>query len=95
MTAYVYILANRKHGALYTGVTRNLPARMMQHRAGKGSKHCAEYGISRLVYIEEAPTMSEAIAREKQIKHWNRAWRVALIEGANPEWRDLFFDLNR
>jgi putative endonuclease len=95
VTAYVYILANRKHGAVYTGVTRDVPARMMQHRAGKGSEHCAKYGIIRLVYVEEAPSMLEAIAREEQIKTWRRAWRVALIEAANPAWRDLFHDLNR
>ena len=92
---YVYILANRKNGALYTGVTSDLAARMMQHRDGKGSRFCAKYGITRLVYIEEAPTISDAIAREKAIKKWRRAWKIELIEKHNPEWRDLFYDLNR
>ena len=88
-------MANRKNGALYTGVTADVPERVGQHRAGKGSLHCARYDITRLVYIEEAPTMYDAIAREKQIKKWNRAWKIALVEQQNPDWRDLFYDLNR
>lgn len=95
MSAYIYILANRRNGALYVGVTRNIAQRLMQHREGKGSEHCAEFGITRLVYVEEAPTIIDAIAREKALKKWNRAWKVRLIEQANPEWRDLFFDINR
>jgi putative endonuclease len=95
MTAHVYILANRKNGALYVGVTKHLAQRMMQHREGKGSEHCAELGITRLVYVEEAPTILDAIAREKALKKWNRAWKVRLIEQANPDWRDLFYDINR
>ena len=95
MLGYVYILANRKNRARYTGVTSDLPARMMQHRAGEGSKFCAKHGISRLVHVDEAPTIGDAIAREKQIKKWNRAWKIELIEAANPDWRDLFHDMNR
>lgn len=92
---YVYILANRRNGALYTGVTADMPARMVQHRAGLGSKHCARYDITKLVYVEAADTITDAIAREKAIKKWRRAWKVELIERDNPDWRDLFFDLNR
>ena len=92
---YVYILANRKRGALYTGVTADVAGRMMQHKAGEGSKFCREYDIDRLVYLEPAERIEDAIAREKAIKKWRRAWKVALIEEANPDWRDLFFDLNR
>jgi putative endonuclease len=92
---YVYILTNRKHGALYTGVTAEIAARMMQHKAGEGSKFCREYGIDKLVYIEPAERIEDAIAREKAIKKWRRAWKIELIEKANPHWRDLFFDLNR
>jgi putative endonuclease len=95
MGGYVYILSNRKNGALYTGVTADIAARMVQHRAGTGSKFCAEYGISRLVYVEAHEEIAQAIAREKAIKKWRRAWKVALIEAGNPDWRDLFFDLNR
>ena len=91
---WVYILTNRKNGALYTGVTSNLPARMMQHREGKGSKFCREHGIDRLVYAEAHARVDDAIVREKAIKKWNRAWKVRLIEEGNPEWGDLFFDLN-
>jgi putative endonuclease len=91
---WVYILANRKHGALYTGVTANLPARMEQHRAGKGSKFCAEHGIKRLVHIEWHDDIETAITREKAVKKWRRAWRVELIESANPDWRDRWFEIN-
>ena len=95
MAAYVYILANRRNGALYTGVTVDVPARIMQHREGKGSKFCAKYGITRLVYVEAHQDISYAITREKQVKKWNRAWKIELIERDNPDWRDLWFDLNR
>ncbi|WP_066593023.1 GIY-YIG nuclease family protein [Sphingomonas pruni] len=92
---FVYILANRKHGALYTGVCADIAARMMQHRDGTGSKFCKKYGISRLVYVESHDAIYEAITREKAIKKWHRAWKIALIERNNPDWRDLFFDINR
>src|SRR3546814_8212203 len=86
---YVYILANRKNGALYTGVTADIAARMMQHKAGEGSKFCREYGLDTLVYVEPAEHIEDAIAREKAIKKWRRAWKIDLIEKANPDWRDL------
>ena len=95
MRAYVYILCNRKNGALYAGVTADIAARIMQHREGKGSKFCAKYGITRLVYVEAHDEVGGAITREKQIKKWNRAWKIELIERDNPDWRDLFFDINR
>jgi putative endonuclease len=91
---YVYILTNRKNGALYTGVCADIAARMMQHRAGTGSKFCAKYGINRLVYVEHSEEIFPAIEREKAIKKWNRAWKIKLIESANPDWRDLFDDIN-
>ena len=91
----VYILANRKRGALYTGVTADIAGRMVQHKAGDGSKFCREYGIDKLVYIEMTERIGDAIAREKAIKKWRRAWKIELIEKNNPDWRDLFFDLNR
>jgi putative endonuclease len=92
---YLYILANRRNGALYTGVTADVAARMMQHKAGEGSKFCREYGIDKLVHVEPCESIEDAIAREKAIKKWRRAWKVELIEKGNPDWRDLFFDLNR
>src|SRR5687767_1591171 len=85
---FVYILASERK-TLYTGVTNNLPARLLQHRNGTGSAFTARYGISRLVYFEEAPTAYDAISREKQVKVWTRAKRVALITSENPEWDDL------
>ena len=92
---YVYILTNRKNGALYTGVRADIAQRIMQHREGTGSKFCRKYGIKRLVHVEWHDTIIDAIAREKAIKKWNRAWKVALIERDNPDWHDLFFDINR
>jgi putative endonuclease len=62
---------------------------MWQHRNGLGSKFCRRYGIDRLVYVEEYPTIEEAIVREKRLKRWHREWKIELIEGMNPAWRDL------
>jgi putative endonuclease len=90
---WVYILANRKHGALYTGVTSDIAARMVQHREGKGSAFCARYDISRLVHVEWHDEIEDAIAREKAVKKWRRSWKVELIETANPDWRDRWFDI--
>ena len=92
---YVYILANRKHGALYTGVCADIRSRMVQHKAGTGSKFCKKYGIDKLVYVEPHDEIIGAIAREKAIKKWERAWKIELIERDNLDWRDLWFDLNR
>ena len=86
----VYILTHRANRLLYIGVTADLPARMMQHRAGKGSAFCQRYNIRKLVYAEFHTTMVEAIAREKALKEWQRDWKLRLIAEQNPEWRDLF-----
>jgi putative endonuclease len=87
---WVYIMADRYRGTLYVGVTSDIAARVWAHREGRGSKFCARYGLTKLVYAEQAPTIVEAIAREKAIKKWNRAWKIELIESTNPEWDDLF-----
>ena len=87
---WVYIMADRYRGTLYIGVTSDLAARAWAHREGRGSKFCSRYGLKTLVYAEQAPTIDEAIVREKAMKKWNRAWKVALVEQANPEWDDLF-----
>jgi len=87
---WVYIMANRYRGTLYIGVTSNLAARTWAHREGRGSKFCARYKLTKLVYAESAPTIYEAISREKALKKWNRAWKIELIESANPDWIDLF-----
>ena len=90
MSAWVYIMSNRKDGVLYIGVTSDLSRRIVQHREGKGSAFCRRYGLKRLVYAEEHDSIEEAIAREKAMKAWKRAWKIELIEGENPEWDDLF-----
>jgi len=92
---YVYIMANRKNGTLYTGVTSDIAQRVAQHREGTGSKFAADHDASRLVYVETHENIENAIVREKRIKKWRRAWKIELIEGLNPDWRDLWFDLNR
>ncbi len=90
MSAWVYIMSNRKDGVLYIGLTADLSRRIIQHREGKGSAFCRRYGLTRLVYAEEHDSIGDAIAREKAMKAWKRAWKIELIEGENPEWDDLF-----
>ena len=90
MIAWVYIMSNRKDGVLYIGVTADLSRRIVQHREGKGSAFCRRYGLKRLVYAEEHDSIEDAIAREKAMKAWKRAWKIELIEGVNPAWDDLF-----
>ena len=90
MSAWVYIMSNRRDGVLYIGVTADLSRRIVQHREGKGSAFCRRYGLTRLVYAEEHDSIGDAIAREKAMKAWKRAWKIELIEGVNPAWDDLF-----
>ena len=87
---WTYVMTNRPRGVLYIGVTSDLVERVDQHRRGTGSAFCRKYGLKTLVLAEEHATIDEAIAREKAMKAWKRAWKVELIERANPEWRDLF-----
>ena len=87
---WVYIMADRYRGTLYVGVTASLAARIHQHRTGGGSDFCRRYGLDRLVWAEQTPSMVDAIAHEKRVKRWRREWKFQLIERANPEWRDLF-----
>jgi putative endonuclease len=94
-TFYVYILASRKKGTLYTGVTSNLPRRAWEHREGLNRGFTRRYNVKRLVYIEEHATAEGAIQREKTIKSWPRRWKVELIEKDNPDWFDLYRQLNR
>ena len=89
----VYILASKRNGTLYTGVTSNLVQRMEQHRTEAIEGFTKRYAVHRLVWCEEHDTMINAIAREKSIKKWHRAWKLRLIEEANPEWRDLAEEL--
>ena len=89
----VYILTSKRNGTLYIGVTSNLLGRLQKHREGLMEGFTKDYGVKRLVWFEQHATMEHAIAREKRIKKWNRAWKVRLIEDANPDWRDLAVDL--
>ena len=85
---WVYILASRRNGTLYIGVTSNLAARLWQHRH-RPRGFAGRYRVRLLVHVEEYPTIGEAIAREKAMKKWMRRWKLDLIEGDNPEWEDL------
>jgi putative endonuclease len=90
---HVYILTNRKHGTLYTGVTNDLAARIDLHRNGLGSEFVLKYRLFRLVFALAFPTAMEAITHEKRLKKWPRSWKIRLIEKDNPDWRDLHEDL--
>ena len=81
-----------RYGTLYTGVTSNLLARVHQHREGLIAGFTRDYAVKLLVWFEQHATMDSAITREKRIKKWNRAWKLELIEAANPDWRDLAED---
>ena len=87
---YVYLLASQRNGTLYTGVTSDLVRRIDEHRRGAFGGFTEEYGVHRLVYVEEHADMRDAIQREKRIKRWRRAWKLRLIEEGNPAWRDLY-----
>ena len=89
MPYYVYILASKRHGTLYIGITNDLRRRMEEHRLGMGSKFVRQYRVLRLVYVETYDDPELAIRREKQLKKWNRDWKIRLIEEENLEWRDL------
>ena len=89
----VYIMASKRHGTLYTGVTSNLPKRAFEHREGLVSGFSRKYGCKMLVWYELHETMIEAITREKQIKAGSRAKKLALIESLNPQWNDLYESL--
>jgi putative endonuclease len=86
-------LASKRNGTLYVGVTSNLPARVQQHRHGLIPGFTRQYAVKLLVWFEQHPTMDSAITREKRIKKWHRAWKLKLIEAANPDWRDLAEDI--
>lgn len=86
----VYIMTNQKHGTLYVGMTNDLPRRVLEHQQGMVDGFTRKYRLQRLVYAEQYQWVQEAIAREKQLKHWKRAWKLKLVDDMNPEWRDLF-----
>lgn len=87
---FVYLLASRRNGTLYCGVTNNLIQRVWRHRTGEASGFTSKYAVTMLVWYEEHGDIAAAIHRETQIKWWKRAWKIKLIEDFNPGWRDLY-----
>ena len=90
---YVYIVASKRNGTLYTGVTNNLPRRIYEHKNHLLPGFTDKYAVAKLVYAERFTDVQEAIHREKRLKEWKRNWKKDLIEESNPEWKDLYDDL--
>jgi putative endonuclease len=90
---WVYIMASRRNGTLYIGVTGDLHKRVTDHRDGRGSEFTRKYNVTRLVHVEWYSSTREAIQREKRLRNWKRAWKITLIEQGNPTWSDLWYDL--
>ena len=92
---YVYIMANKRNGTLYLGVTSDLIKRVWQHKNGQMEGFTKKYDVKMLVYYEIHESAENAIIREKQVKKWNRAWKLRLIEEKNSEWQDLYSEICR
>jgi putative endonuclease len=92
---FVYILASKRYGTLYIGVTNNLVRRIWEHRNDVAEGFTRQHGVHMLVWFEVHSTAEAAIRREKRLKFWQRQWKIELIEAANPEWRDLFDEIAR
>ena len=90
---YVYILASRRNGVLYIGMTNNLARRVWEHKTNAVDGFTKRYNVHRLVWYDVADTALAAITREKQLKKWKRTWKIQLIEKTNPEWRDLYDEI--
>lgn len=90
---YVYILASQRNGTLYTGVTNDLQRRIWEHKHNLVKGFTEKYGIHLLVYFEQYSEIEQAIIREKQVKKWNRQWKLELIEKDNPSWDDLYVNI--
>jgi putative endonuclease len=90
---YVYILASQRNGTLYIGMTNNLIRRVWEHKTDAVDGFTQKHGVHRLVWYEIAETPEAAITREKQLKKWNRAWKLRLIEEMNPKWEDLYEEI--
>lgn len=93
MDYFVYLLASGRNGTLYVGVTNDLIRRAHEHLTAAADGFTKRYGVHDLVWYEATPSVEAAIAREKQIKNWKRAWKIALIEESNPQWRNLYPEL--
>jgi putative endonuclease len=89
MSGVVYILASKKHGTLYIGVTSDLPRRIFEHKSKAIPGFTSRYNVTRLVYVEHFFDIRDAIAREKAMKAWKRSWKIELIESANPDWSEI------
>ena len=90
MSYFVYMLASQKNGTLYVGVTNDLIRRVYEHKSKSVPGFTSRYGVDRLVWFDQTDSVESAISTEKRLKRWNRAWKMALIEKANPDWRDLY-----
>jgi putative endonuclease len=90
---FVYIITNVPNGTLYIGVTTNLPARVWQHKNKTFRGYTEKYHLDKLVWYEPHLTIESAILREKQIKRWNRKWKLRIIEDMNPDWLDLYKEI--
>lgn len=90
MGGYVYIMASKRYGTIYVGVTANLPARAYQHKQGLVAGFTRRYGVRDLVYYERHERIEGAIQREHNIKHWPRRWKTQLVDSVNPDWDDLY-----
>jgi len=90
---YLYILASKKNGTLYIGVTNDLLKRVYEHKNNLMGGFTEKYNVHNLVYYETFSNIYDAIAREKRMKKWERKWKIELIEKSNPQWRDLYFDM--
>jgi putative endonuclease len=86
---FVYILTNKSNKVLYIGVTSDLERRMYEHKSKMINGFTKKYNLTKLVYFEETSDIKSAIEREKQLKNWHREWKISLINGLNPDWKDL------
>ena len=93
MNCAVYLLASQRNGTLYTGVTSDLVKRVYEHKHDLADGFTKRYGVKMLVWYELTTDIASAIHREKQIKKWNRLWKLRLVDQSNPEWRDLYSDI--
>jgi len=93
MNYFIYILASKKNGTLYVGITNNLRTRVYQHKQDLIEGFSKKYKVHNLVFYEIYTDVKDAILREKRLKKWKRNWKIELIEKKNPEWKDLYFDL--
>ena len=95
MAFYVYMLASKRNGTLYVGMTDDIVKRVWQHRNGLVGGFTKEYGVKMLVWYEIHETRASSLTRERQIKKWNRSWKLEMIETDNPAWRDLWSEITQ